>query len=215
MSAVLMLQAATSPPDKPKEYDDLPADACRVQAFNKKGSLVGLWIEFKSDILRFPSKNQKAIHRNPKTGKRFINKDKRAQVNLGAMTHLYRLACGGRAPTFSSNLVKAICIIPPSVTGRRFDSHNFGESIADWLQGMGVISDDSLLQLECIKRDDYERFSQYLTPFDPRFRFPTFSEDRLATTLVLLKRDDQVERVIHAHLLELIKLSTGKLELIG
>jgi hypothetical protein len=186
-----------------------PENACKVQAFYKHSQLRGLWIEL-TGKLRFPSKNKKPVFRNAFTGKRFMPKNTSWTIDRDAITVLYRNACAGKLPTFNDELVKLTAILPAPTRGRD-DSHNRGESIADWLQHIGVVADDSQVEMHCIKRNEYARFS----PFLLQDGCPPISDDRNCTTLILLRKDEQIERIIQAHILELVRISAGRTVLIG
>lgn len=183
---------------------------CVIRAFEKHGALFGLWICFQGEGLKFPSKNRKRVVRNRHTGKPFILKDKKSQIQLDALTQLYRAACKGKTLTFGNKLVKAL-VIASFNQSRQCDSHNINESIADWLQSVGVIINDSDLQIECIKNHEFEPFSQHLT----NSGFPGFPELGCITSIVLQVRNDQLTRILQAHYLELLRISTGRTNYIG
>ena len=187
--------------DEPQNTPD-PRFQCVVQAFERDKELCGLWITFTGAEFRFPSKNKKQ-------GRYGWSSDSKA--SLEALSLSFRAACKNRYPTFGTDLIKVIALIPPPPSGNRFDSHNLAESIADWLQLMEVVANDSQIQIECIKRTEVDSFSSYLL----QSGYSGFSEGRNSTTLICLPRDDQISRIIHASTLELIKLSTGRLKLYG
>lgn len=189
--------------------DKDPALSCRVRPFKKNGALKGLWIEFKGTIV-FPSKNRKTIGFNRKIKRPFIMKDPQSTKALDALTTTYKLA-SIEQPTFSGADVVVWALLPDPIRGKRWDSHNRGESIADWLQCNGVVDDDSQIEIHCVKRSEYGELMQW---FDGS-RFPRIREADDSTTIICLRKDEQIKQIIGAHFLELLRISTGLVELIG
>lgn len=184
---------------------------CRVQEFKKEGSIIGLWIEFVGNELRFPSKNRKIVAFNRRTKKPFIRKDDKALKSIEALTWLYKSACKEKTFSFGDSLVSVICLIPPPASGNLYDSHNLNESIADWLQQIKVVNNDTQIEILCIKRTEYQPFNSFLKESG----YPRFSDRHDALAIIIFPRTAQITEITQSYLLEIIKFSTGKLNLIG
>lgn len=191
----------------PSQAADLAENSCRVRAFKKAGELHGLWVEFEGPDLKFPSKNRKRVVFPRGRFRPVIVKDSSVQADINAITTQFEMARNGRPVSFGLDLIKVIVLLP--ARQRAFDSHNFNEFIADWLEDVGVVINDNQIEMKSIKRSEYQQFNDYL------IGYPKISDSPNATTIICLRRNDQIARIEHARILEDIRLSTGMVELIG
>jgi len=137
-------------------------------------------------------------------------REAKSQAAIDALTTTYRLAAIEQ-PSFGNAEVVVWALLPTPSNNGRWDSHNRGEAIADWLQREGVVDDDSQVEMHPVKRSDYPDLMQWFQGS----RFPKIEESKQSTTIIILRKDEQIQQIIAAHFLELLRLSTGLVELIG
>lgn len=148
---------------------------CTIKGFEDEIGLRALQISFGGPGALFPStSNNRQVSYNKKTKKPFIMKNPAHQGRLKAATDLYTAACEGKKYYFGTT---PVCIdIVLCESNRLMDSHNYSKPIADWLEEVGILDDDSRAEIHCTKKKDYD----YPSP---------------AQTEILIQRFDLVKEV--------------------
>jgi len=142
---------------------------CCVKIFKEGDRLKAILIYLKGISAQFPStSNSREIRYkwiNSKAGFRkkvpFLSKTKFQQEQLGKISALYTEAlvrCGVPFPSFYGEKVHVLALL--ASMPRKFDSHNFSKPIGDWLEHVGIITDDTNAEIHCFKCGDYERFKE-------------------------------------------------------
>jgi hypothetical protein len=131
--------------------------ACVVTPNYRGGRLISVWIEFAGKAAHLPStSNGRQIAWNRGSNRPFVRKSTTHQARLEAMTTLYSEAILEKSLgriEFGTDLIHVQAIL--AMNTRSFDSHNMTKPIGDWLQHIGMIENDSQLEIECKKRGHY------------------------------------------------------------
>lgn len=126
------------------------------------------WILFTltGDLAKLPSgTNRRKIgfRKDYKTGRKtpFIMKDRQITEQLELMTYEYMRTLGGKVPPsfFDKDVYCAIYCADikyrNSRKSRPYDSHNSTKSLCDWLESIGLVSNDSQIEAHPAKIKDY------------------------------------------------------------
>lgn len=139
---------------------------------DSEGNTVIMRIEFTGDLARLPSTSNSKRIVYPKTkrvisrhGQKFFGKFSTPRIAHSAVYaekskrmlaefHAQAVAKNLKSPVFPD---KTLIHVFASLTriANHFDSHNFCKPIGDFLQNAGVVSNDSWLQIFCVKQVDY------------------------------------------------------------
>ncbi len=166
--------------------DDYRAKACSVRSFSQHGKISGAWLQWDGSILKARSGDSRG-----------------QEIDFTEMLSQLKSGLESTPIRFNEPKVKVIALLPKV---RRCDA-----LVIKLLRASGMLPEISALELSCIKRAEYDSFNQVLVPGG----YPAVQENPSATTLVLMPQNEQITAIIQAHLLELIRISTGRITLIG
>lgn len=130
---------------------------CRIHLVNEHI----LKLMFFGDVSHFPStSNSKTIFKK-RVGNKiipFIAKSSEQRRRLDQITEVFyrdlRAHGFSEPPKFGDKLV--FCPVFLAYLPRRHDSHNYSKPIADWLQSVGIVDDDSYCEMPCRKAVEYQ-----------------------------------------------------------
>ncbi len=160
---------------------------CSVRAFHRSGKLTGLWLEWDASILKPRSKPARGL-----------------EIDYALMLNQLKSSLESAPNSFKVPKVKAICILP-QVSKRE-------PAIRKMLRASGVLQELSSIELSCIQRQHLPSgFNRFLVPDG----YPAVREDPSGTSVYLLPLDEQIAAITHGHISELIRISTGRVTLIG
>ena len=131
-------------------YIDSPPDACFVRVAKPELDYLAVVITFEGSLAFLPSVN----HKRTNEGRIVRSYDTKKKLKL--MTEYYCLSLmqsGIMAPSFGDSLVSVNAFLAHKP--RRWDSHNLGKELADWLESIGLINDDSQAEVDCRKKVEY------------------------------------------------------------
>lgn len=181
----------------------LEASSCRVLVYKAEQGMHGVHIEFSGPLAHFPStSNSREIRwMNQPGGTRrpFISKSSYQRAHLEAATRAYTQALidGGHfLPSFGSEPVSVMALFADKKG--RWDSHNQTKPLGDWLEEIGLITDDAHADIDCKKQ---KSFSESLA--------------EMARTLIVVQPFSQVQSLEFQTIQEMIQCSTGALKLVG
>lgn len=160
--------------------------AASVRVFKQGEKIAGAWLEWDGSILK------------PRHGA-----TRGLEYDHDLMLSQLRIGLQSTPLCFSGCKLKVVSLIPRV---RRPET-----AITKLLRSAQIASDFSIFEVSCIKRSEYERFSPFLVPGG----YPAVTENPSATTLVLIPQNEQISAIIHAHTLELMRISTGRITLVG
>lgn len=202
------LQLLTMPPTKRrKSYKQTEAEArrkveedsfCTVEAFGASDNPTGLWIGLGGYAANLPSKtNRRALYTQvTKGGKRIyrIGQAPRERGVTDAMTTLLQetLAFKKLSNIRFTGLVSVLVLCADKAG--TWDSHNTVKFVGDWLQSVGILSNDSNAEILAFKKGDYLETSEL----------------RGTTQIVILPRDKIVTDITRGYIAELKKISAGQ-----
>lgn len=99
--------------------------------------------------------------------------------------------------------MEVICFL--GKRNNRFDSHNYCKFLGDYLEDIGMISNDSQADISCRKKNEYS---------DLIDSSKLFGSSHDSTTVFVMSREP-VRSLIAETLKECFEVGTGKLDLIG
>ncbi len=160
--------------------------ACSVRAFVQDGEYCGAWLEWDGSILKPRSVNTRGL-----------------EIDFPVMLQQLKSGLESTPIYFKSPKVKAMALMPRV---RKCEA-----ALRKVLRDSGLFPELSAVELNCISRSEFDRFNQFLVPGG----YPAVQENPSATSLILLPQNEQIAAIVHAHILELIRISTGRITLIG
>lgn len=195
-----MVRIVSAPRLSPKQlisYNEYLEDSsCTVQIFKKKEQLKGIWIAFSGPIAHLPSANRREIsYINKKGGGKrpILRKSDVTTARLSVMTALFGEALidmGIGVPTFTQSKINVVCL--HAEKAGRWDLDNREKLLGDWLTDVGIITDDSNIQIHSIKKSDYV------------LDFPI-----LGTTELIIQPLDQIYGLSRTYIEQIKRASTG------
>lgn len=169
---------------------------CAIKLFGSPIAPIGLWIEFAGPATRLISKSNKMgiLYKFAKGGGKipYIGKNAEQKGRESALTQLLLEAFvreGISVPRFQT---KTDIIATLGAQSGRWDSHNCTKFIGDWLQGLGIINDDSDAEIKCFKKSDYLDDTEIL-----------------GTTQIIIQPRDQVSMLTEDYIGKVKRASTG------
>lgn len=183
---------------------------CSLAAYRDKrtGQMLGIHINFTGELAHFPStSNDRQIFYRTYTDK--LGRKRSAPFNGRSVTAQMRLAAakeqflqavansGYELPCFFDARVRIVGLFAQK--SGRWDVHNQIKPMCDWIQDVGIITDDVNARVLAERKDDW----------------PQAYPDYQTTTTILILPESRIGSLVPATVGEMRLVSTGKLELIG
>jgi hypothetical protein len=155
---------------------------------------------------RFPSSNELKPYRfigSQGSVAIGVRPSREARTALDIISACYKSALNTQRThiTFAKHPVQCLVAFPETHGARRWDHHNQIKMLADWLQDMRIIADDSLLDIVTVRLKDYPTLQQSgCVKYD-------------ATTIFLSRRS--LNTLWDAMFHDFARHCDGKLEVIG
>lgn len=146
---------------------------CIVRCKLSGHKLDSLWISLRGDAAHFPSTSNRRTIGYKNTGLKvvpFVRRSNDVLDRLKTITSLYNqevntfYADHKVKMEFGTRQVFLLALL--AHRPRRADSHNFCKAIADWIQSVHIVNDDSQIEMHCAWKADYTELSADLTSTD-------------------------------------------------
>lgn len=176
-------------------------------------SIRSVWIHFGGTAAHFPSTSNGKMIMRRRGGHAFIGNSPSTQARLQAANYLYLKALldmGIALPSFDDEFVHVRVLLAKAAW--RYDSHNYSKPIADWLQQVGMINDDSRAEVHCAKKIDYAKNAGANQKKQTETLQPLHET---ATTTIIVTKRAVLQRILEEALYEQLQVSSGDLRLIG
>lgn len=207
-------------------HNDIVSNStCAIYAYHHSGVITALHIIFTGPAAHFPStSNDKEIgfrflgraapggggitirtSRGIQRVAPFIKRSEKALARLEAASTLFRQQTIGAPFPLSFGARPVHVTILLAEQPGRWDSHNAAKPIADWLEEVGVIDDDSRAEVQTAKKSEYD-----FGIFDQ-----TSAIAEKSSLLVFVQDRQNVKSLYEQTILESYKVASGRLQLVG